>query len=318
MNRRDFLLAAASLPLSLELAETAAAGAIGGGASVLVTCDLEAHVAVLDASTARVTRRMRTQPGPRSIENVDGATALVAHTGSGQLSLLDGVEQRVRAVLEGFGAPRYTAGRGSLAYVTDSARQEVVTVDVHGARVVSRTHVPGAARHVTVTPDGEEVWTSLGSRASEVAVLDVSRARHPRLRRTFRPPFLVHDVVAAPDGIHVWVTSGDGRRFAVYDRSRAGPLAVIPAGAPPQHIAFVGRLAFVASGGDGTVRVHRLDGDFVRQAEVPVGSYNVTHGGGAVATPSLSRGTVAVLDRRGRVEAVRKIARAAHDACVVI
>ena len=92
---------------------------------------------------------------------------------------------------------------------------------------------------------------------------------------------------------------------------------VIAAGAPPQHIAFVGSLAFVASGDDGTVRVHRLNGDFVRETEVPIGSYNVTFGFGRAVTSSLSRGTVAVLDGRGHVRAVRKIARAAHDACLL-
>jgi hypothetical protein len=135
--------------------------------------------------------------------------------------------------------------------------------------------------------------------------------------RTLTPPFLAHDVVAAPDGRHVWVTSGDSRLLAVYDRAGRRPQEVIAAGAPPQHIAFVGSLAFVASGDDGTVRVHRLDGSLVREAEVPIGSYNVAFGGGRAVTPSLSRGTVALLDERGRVHAIRKIARAAHDACVV-
>ena len=56
----------------------------------------------------------------------------------------------------------------------------------------------------------------------------------------------------------------------------------------------------------------------MREAEVPVGSYNVTaFGVGSAVTPSLSRGTVAVLDDRGGVRAVRKIARAAHDACLL-
>jgi hypothetical protein len=113
------------------------------------------------------------------------------------------------------------------------------------------------------------------------------------------------------------VTSGDSRRIVVYDRARRRPVEILAAGSPPQHIAFVEGLAFIASGDDGTVRVHRQSGDLVREAEVPVGSYNVTVGGGAAITPSLSRGTVAVLDERGRVQVVRKIARAAHDACVL-
>jgi hypothetical protein len=318
MHRREFLAAAAAFPLSLALAEAARGAPARRRAAALVTADLESHVAVVDLSTAGVTSTIPTLAGPRSIENVGGVTALVAHTASGRISLVDSGAGRVRAVVGGFGAPRYTAGAGSVAYVTDSKRGEVVTVDVGGARILARVDVPGPARHVTLTPDGEQIWTSLGSKARLVAVLDATKARRPRLVRTFAPPFLAHDVVAAPDGIHVWITSGDSHRFAVYDRSRRRAVAVVPAGAPPQHIAFVGHLAFVASGDDGTVRVHRLDGDFVRQTEVPQGSYNVTYGVGAAVTPSLERGTVAVLDERGRVQAVRKVARSSHDACVVV
>jgi hypothetical protein len=65
------------------------------------------------------------------------------------------------------------------------------------------------------------------------------------------------------------------------------------------------------------LRVHRLDGRLVRRVDVPVGSYNVCHGRGRAVTPSLSLGTVSFLDDRGRVRAVRDVARAAHDACIV-
>ena len=149
-------------------------------------------------------------------------------------------------------------------------------MDVARGAVVGRTAVPGPARHVTITPDGEEIWTALGSKARQLAVLDARKPRRPRLATNLTPPFLAHDVVAAPDARHVWVTSGDSHRLAVYERSGRRPVDVIAAGAPPQHIAFVGSLAFVASGDDGTVRIHRLNGDLVREAEVPVGSYNVT------------------------------------------
>jgi hypothetical protein len=92
---------------------------------------------------------------------------------------------------------------------------------------------------------------------------------------------------------------------------------MLAADSPPQHVTFAGARVFVASGDDGTVRRHRLDGERVRETRVPVGSYNVTFGSGRIVTPSLAQGTVSLLDRNGRVRAVRRIARAAHDACVV-
>ena len=51
---------------------------------------------------------------------------------------------------------------------------------------------------------------------------------------------------------------------------------------------------------------------------MPVGSYNVTLGWPGVITPSLGRGTLALLDNRGRVRSVQRVARAAHDACLVV
>ena len=52
-------------------------------------------------------------------------------------------------------------------------------------------------------------------------------------------------------------------------------------------------------------------------APVPVGSFNVTTGGGLVVTPSLSLGTLAAV-APGRRSASRSIvARSAHDACLL-
>ena len=81
---------------------------------------------------------------------------------------------------------------------------------------------------------------------------------------------------------------------------------------------FARGLVFVASGDDGSVRVHRPHGRLVRTAGVPLGSFNVSTDGVRIVTPSLSAGTLCVLDDRGRRESRLQIARAAHDACLVV
>ena len=55
----------------------------------------------------------------------------------------------------------------------------------------------------------------------------------------------------------------------------------------------------------------------MREASVAIGSYNVTSGSGLLVTPSLGGGTVSQLDWNGHVRATRRVARAAHDACIV-
>ena len=47
----------------------------------------------------------------------------------------------------------------------------------------------------------------------------------------------------------------------------------------------------------------------------PIGSYNVQYGLGRVITPSLGRGTLTVLDRRGALLARVQVASSCHDAC---
>jgi DNA-binding beta-propeller fold protein YncE len=315
VDRREFLLAAGA-PLVLGAMPAAAARA-GGTPLALVTADLESHVAAVDVGTGKVVRRLRTPADPRSIEGVGVGAALVAHTEAGRLTLIDSA-LRVHPVAGSFGEPRYTAVSPDrrLAYVTDSGRQELAVVDVRGRRVIGRVPVGGPCRHLAIDRTGSRLWVALGNKAPALAIVSLAEPRRPRVVGTIRPPFLAHDVVFAPDGRTVWVTSGDERRIALYTRERR-PRRVLAADAPPQHVAFARDKAFVASGDDGTMHRHLLDGELVREARVPLGSYNVAFGGSTVVTPSLGGGTVALLDRNGRVRGVRRIARAAHDACVV-
>jgi protein NirF len=319
VDRRRFLLTAASGTLALASGPRALASRLGGAPVAFVTADLESHVAVVDLTNRELVRRIRTAPGPRSIESVHDRLAVVGHSEHGVVTVLDAATSRIRAELDRFEQPRYAAihPQRPLAYMTDSAAEEVVVVDAERGRTRARARVPGPARHVSLSPDGRTLWTVLGNASPRVAVLDTSDPLRPRLVRTIAPPFLAHDVVFSPDGRTVWVTSGEEHRIALYSRERR-PRRVLAAGAPPQHVAFARQKAFVASGDDGTIRRHTLAGDRVREARVPVGSYNVTFGWGRVISPSLAAGTLSVLGRDGRVAAVLGVARAAHDACIVV
>jgi DNA-binding beta-propeller fold protein YncE len=317
MNRREFLAGAATLPLALRLTPDALAG---GDPVALVTADTQSRVAVVRLSSGEILRSIRTLSGPRSIETVANL-ALVCHTAIGAVSIVDGPALRIRHVLRGFKEPRYTAAapNGRHAFVTDSGSHEVVTVDVLTGRAVARVAVGGPARHVSVDAAGRRLWVSLGSKAEEVAVLDVSRPLRPRLMRRFRPPFLSHDVGFAPGGRHVWVSSGDRGALAVYDRRTGDVLRRLRADAPPQHVTFFGSHAYVTSGEDGTLRVQSLrDGAVVRTTKVPVGSYNVQEAFGWIVTPSLDRGSFCILDRRGRIAHRVQVSPSSHDACFVM
>jgi hypothetical protein len=317
MDRREFLAAAAA-PLILGAAP-AYARPTGGTPLALVTADLESSVVAVDVSTGRVIRRLSTPADPRSIESIGWVSALVAHTAGGRMTLIDS-DLRVRPIAGDFDAPRYTAVSPDrrLAYVTDSAREEVAVVDVRGRRVVGWVRVGGPARHLGIDRDGTRLWVALGNKATALAVLSLAEPSRPRLVGTIQPPFLAHDVGFTPGGRRVWVTSGDRRRLAIYE-TRTGKLVRTIAGdAPPQHVTFMGDRAFVTSGDDAVLRVHALDGRLLRSAPVPVGSYNVQHGHRWILSPSLSEGTLCSFTARGAPLHELRVARSSHDACFIV
>jgi YVTN family beta-propeller protein len=307
VNRREFLAAAAAAPAALR------AGTANPVA--LVTADLEAAVLAVDPYAGRIVKRIAVRPDPRSVELV-GDTAVVAHTALGEVSLLERLS--VKAVLREFDEPRYTAAApdGRHAYVTDSGSAVVAVVDVVRGRVVSRLRLGGWPRHVSLDSRGRRLWIALGTEARELAVVDVTHPDRPRLVTRIRPWFLAHDVVHVPGMRHVWVTSGDRGALTVYDARNGHVLRRLPAGSPPQHIAFRNNTVYVTSGADGTLNLHRLtDGRLLRTTRIPTGSYNVQRGPGRIITPSLEHGTLCVLDGAGRLVRRIRVARSSHDAC---
>jgi DNA-binding beta-propeller fold protein YncE len=303
MDRRSFLLAAAAAPFALRALPSPQA---------LVTADLESHVALVDLATGSVRKRIATRPGPRSIERV-GEAAVVAHTAVGEVSVIRELE--VRHVIEGFAEPRYTAAApdGRHAFVTDSGRAELATVDVVRGTIVARLKLRQWPRHLSLSRDGRTLWVALGTASPELAVVDVQDPLRPRLHGRVRPGFAAHDVGFAPDG-RVWVTGGEARTIAVYEE---GTFRFLPAGSAPQHVTFLAGRVFVTSGDDGRLQVHDAVGRRVLHAtRVPVGSYNVQFAGGRIITPSLNAGTLCVLDSQGRLHERVRVAASSHDACL--
>jgi DNA-binding beta-propeller fold protein YncE len=318
MNRRELLVAAAT-PLLLGVVPPAFARRSGGLPLALVTADLESSIVAVELPGGRLYRRLQTPSDPRSIESIGGTAAIVAHTSSGRVSLVDQT-LAVRSIRGPFEAPRYTAVSDDLrfAYVTDSAREEVAIVDLRARRVVHRVPVGGPARHLSLDVLGRRLWVVLGSKSAEIAIVGLDHPRGPRVVDRIRPPFLAHDVGYEPRGARVWVTSGDRRMIAIYDDHGTRLIRTLRGDAPPQHVTFLRRRAFVTSGDDAVLRVHALDGRLLRTAAVPVGSYNVDEGFGLVFTPSLSRGTLCTFSDRGAAIERKRVARSSHDACFVM
>jgi DNA-binding beta-propeller fold protein YncE len=318
LSRRELLVCAASTAFALRTGTVFAASAPRSEA--LVTCDIEARIAVVDLAAGRVVGSIPVPAGPRSLERVGTGLALACHTVVGAVTILDGQSREVRHVLHDFIEPRYAARHpdGVHAFVTDSGRELVASVDVLSGRVLGVANLRGWARHLSLSPDARTLWVGLGNVAEHIAIVDVSDPGRPAFVRNISPPFLAHDVAFFPDGRHVWVTAGEAETTALYDRS--GRLLVrLPADAGPQHVAFGAVAAYVTSGVAGTLYAQSLrDGSVVGRTRIPVGSYNVQSGpGGLVLSPSLNHGTLCVLNRRGHLIREVHVASSSHDACFV-
>ncbi len=321
MNRRSFLGAAAAAPFAAR-ASIAHATAGRSRALALVTADAERRVVVVDLASGDVIKRIAVGAGPRSIEAVaDGRLAVVGHFNDRLISIIDLRTLRLVGEIGDIGEPRYTAAHrdGRHAHVTDSARGELVTVDLVKRRIVARVEIGAFARHVTIDPSSTRVIAALGSRAPQIAVVDVDDPLHPKLVRRFHAVDAAHDVAAAPDGRLAWISSGATRRVAIHDLATARVLTTVDGGHWPQHIAHLGNLTYVTSGDDGTLTVFETaTGRRVRAHGVPDGSYNVVAAAGYIVTPSLDRGTLTTLPPGGRSARVVQAAQHAHDACISI
>jgi hypothetical protein len=307
MNRREFFALSAAVPVAF--------GTRRAPPVAFVTCDTEARVALVDLGAGRVIRSLAVIPGPRAIERVASGLALVCHTVTGAVSIID--RRGVRHVLHELSEPRYAARHpdGVHAFVSDSGRELVAAIDVLRGRVLGDARLDGWARHLTLSPDARTLWVGLGNLADRISVVDVSIPARPRFLRQVRPPFLAHDVGFFPDGRHVWVTAGQAGATAIY-RPDGRLVRTLSADEGPQHVTFGSRAAYVTSGAAGTFRVHALDGSLVRETRISAGTYNVQSGpGGLVLTPSLESGTLSVLDGNGRLLRTVAVSTSSHDAC---
>lgn len=334
MDRRRFLLASAATVAGLASSQSAWARRLGGTPVALVTADLEEHVAAVELASGRVVSRIRTLAGPRAVEAAGFSRAIVCHTTEGAVTILDSARLEVVRVLRGFSQPRYAAARpfpagarGSprpVAYVTDSGGGELVTLDLARGRVVHRTELGGPARHLSIHHDASAIWVALGNKAEQLAIVDTREPLAPRLAATIEPPYLAHDVVLSPDGRQAWVTAGEEHLVGIYDVATRTLRRRLPADAAPQHVAFShesGR-PYLASGDAGTLRTYTTTGTtLLRTTRIPAGSYNLAPSNGGVPrvfTPSLSQGTLTVLDASGRVLHETRVAASAHDTAFAV
>jgi DNA-binding beta-propeller fold protein YncE len=317
VKRALLLLAVLAVPAGSH------AAARGGQWVALVTAETEDALLVVDLQSHQVIRRLPMPADPQNVEStVADTAAAVVSVRAGAVTLLSLPRLRVRRTIRGFASPHIAAfsPNGRYLYVTDDARGQLVVIGVARARVLRRLFVGRGAHHIAVRPDGKKLWIILGERAREVVIVNTRRPTHPWVAgRLFDGDLggLAHDAAFAPGGRRIWVTYDDRTTIAVFDARTYRRLFTLPAGSPPQHVAF-DRYAYVTSGNDGRLRVFSTRGRLLGTARTPSGSFNLGLGEGLVLTPSLTQGTLTELLRSGHPRWTARVAPAARDAALAV
>lgn len=319
MKRALLLLATLAVPAASHAASR------GGEPVALVTAETENQLIAVDLPSGRVVKRLAMPADPENVE-AESDAAVVVSTRGGAVTVVQLPRIRIRKTIRGFAAPHIVAlsPRGGYAYVTDDPRGQLVVIGLRRARVLRRIFVGIGAHHMSFNPDGRRLWIALGERAREIAIVDTSRLARPRLVGHVDPLGLAHDVAFAPDGRSVWITYDDRSSIAVFSARTGHRLQSLPAGSPPQHIAFGdqawnARYAFLTSGNDGTLRImSSATGRTLRTFRTPRGSFNLGLGGGLIVTSSLTLGSLTEFGYGGRLLLSKQVAPAARDAAVAV
>jgi DNA-binding beta-propeller fold protein YncE len=281
----------------------------------LVTDQTRNRLLVVAIPSGRVVRQVIVRGDPTYVAAA-GNVVVVVSSEAGTVSLLDRRSLRVVKVFHRFSAPHIPAVSpdGRYAYVTDDASGMLAAVRLQDRRLIRRVFVGEGAHHLAFSPDQRGVWVALSQAAQTLVLLATGDPGHPRVIGHLQPPFLAHDLLFAPAGKTVWVTSADTSYVGVFSSRTRRLLFRMPAGLPPQHLVFANGYVYITSGyGSSIEQVDPHTGRIRRRAAAPYGSFDLDAAGGYVVTASLLRGTVAIYDARLRLIRVRKLAPSTED-----
>lgn len=206
--------------------------------------------------------RVRTVPLSIMPHNVqvspDGQTVLLVgmsghHGGNsgGKLIMLDAADitraPRSEISIGPHPAHVVTDISGAQAFVTDSAKNAVLIVDLTAGKIVNEIPVGAYPHGLRLSPDGLELYVA-NMRSSDVSVVDPSAGRELARIAVGKLPV---QVGFTPDGTQVYVSLNGENKVAIIDRKRRAVVAKINVGRNPVQVQVTpdGRRVFIANQG---------------------------------------------------------------------
>jgi hypothetical protein len=297
----------------------------------LVTDETQNRLLAVDLPSGQIAWSVHLPADPEDIAAAgNDGMVIVVSSRAGEAAILRRSPLRPIKILGGFANPHIVAISPDYryAYITDDARGTVTAIRLRDLKVTSTVTVGPAAHHLAFSPDQRQVWVALGESARMITLLTtvvrtpppsgpIIDPGHPRVIGHFAPGFPAHDLAFSPDGRGVWITSAAGPDATVFDARDHDVLFRVPVGAPPQHLAFFGRYAYLTSGYGSTIeKVDAATGHVITRATSPYGSFELAAADGYVATVSLLRGTLAIYTPNLKLLRVVKLAPATREVAI--
>jgi DNA-binding beta-propeller fold protein YncE len=298
----------------------------------LVTDEAQNRLLVVDLRSGRIARSVPLPADPEDIAGTgDGGIVAVVSARAGKVTVLNRGTLRTVKTFGGFNRPHIVAisPDDEYAYVTDDARGTLTVIRFSDMKVTSTISVGAGAHHLAFSPNERQAWVALGETARTITLIStvvrtppppsspVGDPGHPHMIGHFTPGFPAHDLAFSPDGRRVWITSAAGPDVTVFDARNQAALFRVPVGAPPQHLAFDGRYAYLTSGYGSTIeKVDAANGHVITRTAAPYGSFELAAADGYVATASLLRGTLAIYTPNLKLLHVVKLAPATREVSI--
>jgi DNA-binding beta-propeller fold protein YncE len=297
----------------------------------LVTDEAQNRLLVVDLPSGRIARSVPVPPDPEDIATSgNGGVLIVVSSQAGKVTILNRDTLRTLKTFSGFQEPHIAAisPDGSYAYITDDARGTLTVIRLSDMKVTDTVAVGIGAHHLSFSPTERTIWVALGESAQQITTLSTVTSRppgatpvtnpgRPHVIGHFTPGFAAHDLAFSPDGRTIWITSAAGPDVTAFDARNHRVLFRVPVGAPPQHIVFQGRYAYLTSGyGSAIEKVNERTGAVLTRVNAPYGSFELDAADGYVVSASLLRGILAIYTPNLKLLHVVKLAPATREVAI--
>jgi len=257
MSRRETLLAIGLFPIA-GARTTFAAETLPTG-TVFTADEKGGSVSAIDLASGQVrSKPLSIMPHNAQISGDGQALLLVGmaghHSGeanTGRLIVLDATDMmrppRTEIAIGPHPAHIVTDRSGQRAFITDSAKNTVLAVDLAVGKVTQEILVGTYPHGLRLSPDGRELYVA-NMRDGDVSVVDIIAGREVKRIPTGKQPV---QVGFTPDGTQIFVSLNGENKVAIIDRMKRAVIAKVDVGRNPVQVQVTpdGHRAFIANQG---------------------------------------------------------------------